>query len=198
MPSPETIRHFESSLDLFFHQSALTPSSDPVVAKSLGDLAMVLAHLLQFYPGKLGELPGQLPICWVLVEEICPVTHNVDSATSYQFWSLGSWYSHCFVRLGWLITSMGKTNINLSATQTNLLASMGKIVNNLGSSTGIERVLLHDDDLIGVVYLYKDELEIEGNLLRAGKSVNDTSIDFVNKTTEKIITQARYKVSGNI
>ncbi|XP_078175847.1 ARM repeat superfamily protein [Carex rostrata] len=54
------LRHFESSLDLFRHQSALNPSSDPVVAKNLGDLAMVLAHLMPFYPGKLGELPGQI------------------------------------------------------------------------------------------------------------------------------------------
>lgn len=54
------MRHFESSLDLFRHQSALNPSSDPVVAKNLGDLAMVLAHLMPFYPGKLGELPGQI------------------------------------------------------------------------------------------------------------------------------------------
>ncbi|KAJ3684316.1 hypothetical protein LUZ61_013480 [Rhynchospora tenuis] len=34
-------RHFESSLALFQHQAALNPTSDPVVAKNLGDLAMV-------------------------------------------------------------------------------------------------------------------------------------------------------------
>ncbi|KAJ4763571.1 Protein SDA1-like protein [Rhynchospora pubera] len=53
-------RHFESSLDLFRHQAALNPTSDPVVAKSLGDLAMVLAHLTPFYPGKLDNVPRQI------------------------------------------------------------------------------------------------------------------------------------------
>ncbi|KAJ3698627.1 hypothetical protein LUZ61_002332 [Rhynchospora tenuis] len=53
-------RHFESSLDLFRHQAALNPTSDPVVAKNLGDLAMVLAHLTPFYPGKLDNVPSQI------------------------------------------------------------------------------------------------------------------------------------------
>ncbi|XP_078172357.1 uncharacterized protein LOC144566256 [Carex rostrata] len=37
-----------------------------------------------------------------------------------------------------------------------------------------------------------DEIEIEGNLLRAGKSVGVISIDFVNKKTGKTIAQARH------
>ncbi|KAJ4780105.1 Protein SDA1-like protein [Rhynchospora pubera] len=53
-------RHFESSLDLFRHQAALNPTSDPVLAKNLGDLAMLLAHLTPFYPGKLDKLPRQI------------------------------------------------------------------------------------------------------------------------------------------
>ncbi|KAJ3693644.1 hypothetical protein LUZ60_009124 [Juncus effusus] len=54
------LRHFESSLDLFRHQSALNPSSDPVVAKNLGDLTMVLAHLAPFYAEELKGLPGKI------------------------------------------------------------------------------------------------------------------------------------------
>ncbi|KAJ3700356.1 hypothetical protein LUZ61_004061 [Rhynchospora tenuis] len=37
-----------------------------------------------------------------------------------------------------------------------------------------------------------DEIEIEGKLLRAGKSVGVTSVDFVNKKTGKTIAQARH------
>ncbi|KAJ4761690.1 Thioesterase superfamily protein [Rhynchospora pubera] len=37
-----------------------------------------------------------------------------------------------------------------------------------------------------------DEIDIEGKLLRAGKSVGVTSVDFVNKKTRKTIAQARH------
>ncbi|XP_073099414.1 uncharacterized protein [Elaeis guineensis] len=53
-------RHFESSLHLFRHQSALSPSSDPAVAKDLGDLAMFLAHVTPFYLDKLADFPRQI------------------------------------------------------------------------------------------------------------------------------------------
>ncbi|CAL9073749.1 unnamed protein product [Musa textilis] len=53
-------RLFESSLDLFRHQSALRPSSDPSLAKDLGDLAMFLAHVTPFYPDKLANFPRQM------------------------------------------------------------------------------------------------------------------------------------------
>ncbi|WOK95255.1 hypothetical protein Cni_G03962 [Canna indica] len=53
-------RHFESSLHLFRHQSALSPSTDPVVSKDLGDLAMFLAHVTPFYLEKLADFPRQV------------------------------------------------------------------------------------------------------------------------------------------
>ncbi|KAG1328007.1 putative protein SDA1 [Cocos nucifera] len=53
-------RHFESSLHLFRHQSAVSPSSDPAVAKDLGDLAMFLAHITPFYLDKLADFPRQI------------------------------------------------------------------------------------------------------------------------------------------
>ncbi|XP_073102881.1 uncharacterized protein [Elaeis guineensis] len=52
--------HFESSLHLFCHQSSLNPSSDPTVAKDLGDLAMFLAHVTSFYLDKLANFPRQI------------------------------------------------------------------------------------------------------------------------------------------
>ncbi|KAJ4761691.1 Thioesterase superfamily member 2 [Rhynchospora pubera] len=49
---------------------------------------------------------------------------------------------------------------------------------------------------IGVSILYSvfyhDEIDVEGKLLRAGKSVGVTSVDFVNKKTRKTIAQARH------
>ncbi|KAJ0984454.1 hypothetical protein J5N97_002810 [Dioscorea zingiberensis] len=53
-------RHFGSSLQLFRHQSALAPSSDPAVAKDLGDFAMFLAHVSPLYPSHLADFPGEL------------------------------------------------------------------------------------------------------------------------------------------
>uniref|UniRef100_A0A804HTC6 Protein SDA1 n=1 Tax=Musa acuminata subsp. malaccensis TaxID=214687 RepID=A0A804HTC6_MUSAM len=53
-------RHFESSLHLFRHQSALRPSSDLSLAKDLGDFAMFLAHVTPFYPEKLANFPRQI------------------------------------------------------------------------------------------------------------------------------------------
>ncbi|KAM0932771.1 putative SDA1 domain-containing protein [Dioscorea sansibarensis] len=53
-------RHFDSSLQLFRHQSALAPSSDPTVAKDLGDFAMFLAHVSPLYPSHLADFPGEL------------------------------------------------------------------------------------------------------------------------------------------
>ncbi|XP_020100893.1 protein SDA1 homolog isoform X2 [Ananas comosus] len=56
-------RHFDSSLHLFRHHSALNPSSsasDHAVAKEVGDLAMFLAHVAPFYPDKLADFPSQV------------------------------------------------------------------------------------------------------------------------------------------
>ncbi|KAI0495774.1 hypothetical protein KFK09_022077 [Dendrobium nobile] len=53
-------RHFESTLHLFQQQSALSPSSDPVLSKDLGDLAMFLAHMIPFYPLRLVKFPLQV------------------------------------------------------------------------------------------------------------------------------------------
>ncbi|KAI0495784.1 hypothetical protein KFK09_022087 [Dendrobium nobile] len=53
-------RHFESTLHLFQQQSALSPSSDPVLSKDLGDLAMFLAHMIPFYPFRLVKFPLQV------------------------------------------------------------------------------------------------------------------------------------------
>ncbi|CAL9062034.1 unnamed protein product [Musa banksii] len=50
-------RHFESSLHLFRHQSALKPSSDLSLAKDLGDFALFLAHITPFYPEKIVNFP---------------------------------------------------------------------------------------------------------------------------------------------
>lgn len=54
------IRRFESSLDLFRRHSALNPSSDPAVAKELGDLAMFLSHMSPFYSRELAVFPNQI------------------------------------------------------------------------------------------------------------------------------------------
>ncbi|XP_020591282.1 protein SDA1 homolog [Phalaenopsis equestris] len=53
-------RHFKSTLNLFRQQSALSPSSDPVLAKDLGDLVLFLAHMTPFYPLRLAEFPNQV------------------------------------------------------------------------------------------------------------------------------------------
>ncbi|XP_074570178.1 uncharacterized protein LOC141826776 [Curcuma longa] len=53
-------RHFESSLYLFHHQSALSTSSDPSVAKDLADLALFLAHVTPFYMDKLADFPRKI------------------------------------------------------------------------------------------------------------------------------------------
>ncbi|KAI4310374.1 hypothetical protein MLD38_035356 [Melastoma candidum] len=57
---------FNSSLDLFHQQAALSFSSisgvspDPSVAKDLGDRAMFLAHVAPFYPQQLADFPNRL------------------------------------------------------------------------------------------------------------------------------------------
>ncbi|KAH7672155.1 protein SDA1 protein [Dioscorea alata] len=53
-------RHFGSSLQLFRQQSALSPSTDPAVAKDLGDFAMFLAHVSPLYPSHLADFPCEL------------------------------------------------------------------------------------------------------------------------------------------
>uniref|UniRef100_A0A804HTC2 Protein SDA1 n=1 Tax=Musa acuminata subsp. malaccensis TaxID=214687 RepID=A0A804HTC2_MUSAM len=54
-------RHFESSLHLFRHQSALRPSSDLSLGKDLEDLTMFLSHVTPFYPDKLANFPDRWP-----------------------------------------------------------------------------------------------------------------------------------------
>ncbi|KAG6708126.1 hypothetical protein I3842_06G064500 [Carya illinoinensis] len=57
---------FKSSLELFQQQAALSFTSitgittDPAVAKDLGDRAMLLAHVTPFYPQHLADFPKQL------------------------------------------------------------------------------------------------------------------------------------------
>lgn len=58
-------RHFESSLHLFLHHSALSSGAggvghDPAIAKDVGDLAVFLAHATPFYPARLSGFPGRL------------------------------------------------------------------------------------------------------------------------------------------
>ncbi|PKA51957.1 hypothetical protein AXF42_Ash008186 [Apostasia shenzhenica] len=53
-------RHFESSLQLFRQQSAVSTSTDAVVSKDLGDLTMFLAHMTPFYPHHLSDFPRQV------------------------------------------------------------------------------------------------------------------------------------------
>uniref|UniRef100_A0A7C9E610 Protein SDA1 n=1 Tax=Opuntia streptacantha TaxID=393608 RepID=A0A7C9E610_OPUST len=59
-------KQFESSLELFQQQAALSFTSlsgigaDPTVAKDLGERAMFLAHMTQFYPKHLSDFPKQL------------------------------------------------------------------------------------------------------------------------------------------
>ncbi|KAG6486860.1 protein SDA1 homolog [Zingiber officinale] len=53
-------RHFESSLNLFHHQSALSTSSDPAVAKDLADLVLFLAHVTPFYMDRLSDFPRKI------------------------------------------------------------------------------------------------------------------------------------------
>lgn len=59
-------KQFQSSLELFQQQAALSFNSlsgigaDPTVAKDLGERAMFLAHMTQFYPKHLSDFPKQL------------------------------------------------------------------------------------------------------------------------------------------
>lgn len=95
-------RHFESSLHLFRHQSALRPSSDLSLAKDLGDMAMFLAHVTPFYPDKLANFPRQiadllrvdsqaLPSslrCHLAQALILLVNRKVGVLNSFSFWNM--------------------------------------------------------------------------------------------------------------